>query len=117
MGKEHSAYGRANHPFMTGSGGWAYFAATRYILGIRPQMDELVIDPCIPRAWKGFLAVRKWRGATYRITVENPHGVSRGVCRLYVDGCRAGRVPVFEPGTEHTVRAVMGSPEESGQEN
>jgi len=33
MGKDHTAYGRARHPFMTGSGGWAYFSATRYMLG------------------------------------------------------------------------------------
>ena len=26
-GKEHSRFGQAHHPFMTGSGGWAYFSA------------------------------------------------------------------------------------------
>ncbi|MDR1029686.1 MAG: N,N'-diacetylchitobiose phosphorylase, partial [Treponema sp.] len=36
MGPDHTAFGRARHPFMTGSAGWSYFAATRYILGIRP---------------------------------------------------------------------------------
>ena len=44
MGRDHSAYGRARHPWLTGSAGWAYFAATHYILGIRPDYDGLVID-------------------------------------------------------------------------
>ena len=48
MGKDHSAHGRARHPFMTGSGGWAYFSATRYILGMRPGFETLEIDPCVP---------------------------------------------------------------------
>ena len=70
-GKDHTAYGRARHPFMTGSGGWSYFSATRYMLGIRPDYDCLIIDPCIPTDWEGFEVTRRWRGATYHIKVEN----------------------------------------------
>lgn len=79
MGKDHTAFGRARHPFMTGSGGWAYFAATRWLLGVRPDFDGLWIDPCIPSAWKGFSVVRRWRGTEYRITVPNPDGRQKGV--------------------------------------
>ncbi len=109
MGKDHTAYGRARHPFMTGSGGWAYFSATRYMLGIRPQFDELLIDPCIPADWEGFTAVRKWRGAVYHIKVRNPEHVMKGVKELYVDGARAERVSAFAPGEEHDVLVIMGS--------
>lgn len=109
MGREHTAFGRARHPFMTGSGGWAYFSATRFMLGIRPQMDELLIDPCIPKDWEGFKAVRKWRGAVYRIRVKNPEKVSKGVRELYVDGERAQKVPVFAPGSDHEITVVMGA--------
>ncbi|MDR2750245.1 MAG: N,N'-diacetylchitobiose phosphorylase, partial [Clostridiales bacterium] len=108
MGKDHTAFGRANHPFMTGSGGWAYFAATHYILGIKPGYSELEIDPCIPPSWESFEASRKWRGATYNIKVENPKRVSKGVKELYVDGNKAESVPVFQDGTIHTVLAVLG---------
>ena len=75
VGRDHTAFGRARHPFMTGSGGWAYFSATRYMLGIRPDFEHLTIDPCIPADWKEFSAVRRWRGAEYKIHVENPDGV------------------------------------------
>lgn len=109
MGKDHTAYGRARHPFMTGSGGWAYFSATRYMLGIRPQFDELLIDPCIPADWEGFTAVRAWRGAVYHIEVRNPEHVMKGVKELYVDGARAERVSAFAPGEEHDVLVIMGS--------
>ena len=47
-GRDHKKFGEAHHPFMTGSGGWSYVAATRYILGIRPEFDGLVIDPASP---------------------------------------------------------------------
>lgn len=108
MGRDHTAFGRARHPFMTGSGGWAYFSATRYILGIRPQLDELLIDPCIPAEWDGFTATREWRGAVYHIEVRNPDHVMKGVRSLQLDGALADYIPPCAAGTEHTVVVVMG---------
>ncbi len=107
MGKDHTAFGRARHPFMTGSSGWAYYAATRYMLGIRPGFDGLTVDPCIPAEWDGFEAVRKWRGAEYRIRVENPEHVEKGVRRITVDGKVAETIPAFTEGI-HTVEILMG---------
>ncbi len=107
-GKDHSAFGRARHPFMTGSGGWAYFAATRYILGIRPDYDSLTIDPCIPADWKEFRATRIFRGAKYNIRVNNPDGVMKGVCEIRVDGQPADKIPVMPAGSEHTVDVILG---------
>lgn len=108
VGRDHTAFGRARHPFMTGSGGWAYFSATRYMLGIRPDFEHLTIDPCIPADWKEFSAVRRWRGAEYDIHVENPDGVMKGVRELYLDGEKVDRIPVMAQGCRHDVRVVMG---------
>lgn len=108
VGKDHSAYGRARHPFMTGSGGWSYFAATRYMLGIRPEYESLTIDPCIPAEWKEFRAVRVWRGATYEIQVTNPDGVMKGVKEIRVDGQLTDRISPKKAGSRHTVQVIMG---------
>lgn len=109
MGKDHTAHGRARHPWLTGSGGWAYFAATHWMLGVRPGYDGLVIDPCIPPDWPGFEIVRKWRGATYRISVKNPARVQKGVKSVLIDG-RAASLPlaVQPAGTTHDVVVTMG---------
>jgi N,N'-diacetylchitobiose phosphorylase len=115
MGPDHSAFGRARHPFMTGSAGWSYFAATRFILGIRPDYDALRLDPCIPPAWKGFTARRVWRDAVYEITVENPSGVSKGIAALFLNGvgvpvAGAGSgIPAQPAGSVTHVRVVMGT--------
>ncbi len=107
MGKDHSAFGRARHPFMTGSSGWAYYAATRYMLGIRPEFDGLTVDPCIPAEWDGFRAVRHFRGGIYEIEVSNPEHVEKGVAGLRVDGTETDTIPVFSSGV-HRVQVVMG---------
>lgn len=109
MGKDHTAHGRARHPFMTGSGGWAYFAATRYLLGVRPDFDGLIIDPCIPSYWKSFEVTRIWRDAVYEISVENPSGVCKGVKTLLLGGREVqGKIPRQPKGSHNQIRVIMG---------
>ena len=77
------------------------------MLGIRPGFDTLTVDPCIPADWDGFEAVRRWRGAEYRITVRNPGHVEKGVRSIRVDGVEVADIPAFESGT-HQVEIEMG---------
>lgn len=107
-GVDHTTYGKARHPFMTGTGGWAYFSATRYILGVRPQIDYLEIDPCVPADWSSFYVTRVWRDARYNINVENPDGVMKGVKEIYVNGEKTDKIPVMGKDTVTDVRVVMG---------
>lgn len=108
VGKDHTAYGRAKHPFMTGTGGWAYFSATHYMLGIWPDFDTLNINPCIPKDWDGFEVQREFRKAKYEIKIENPKHVSKGVEKIFLNGNEVDHIPVQEAGTSCKVRVVMG---------
>ena len=108
VGKDHSAFGRARHPFMTGSSGWAYYAATQYLLGVRPDFDGLRVDPCVPADWKEFSVSRKWRGAEYIIHVTNPKGVEKGVASLTADGKPVELLPVLPAGSVCRAEVIMG---------
>lgn len=116
MGKDHTAYGRARHPWLTGSGGWNYTAVTKYILGIRPSYDGLIIDPCIPPDWKEFEVQRQWRGATYRIKVMNPDGVEKGVGSLTLNGQPVQNIiPIQQSGSTNEIEVLMGKMEQSSE--
>jgi len=109
MGKDHTAYGRARHPWLTGSGGWNYTAVTRWILGVRLAFDGMVIDPCVPSDWKHFDVKRQWRGATYDITIENPGGVQKGVRSVTLNGeLTAMPIAAQKPGSVNQVVVTMG---------
>lgn len=108
VGKDHTAFGRARHPFMTGSGGWSYFSATRYMLGIRPDFETLNINPCIPSDWKEFSVTRKWRGATYNIKVLNPDSVMKGVKTIKLNGEEVDAINVQPKGSINEVEVVLG---------
>lgn len=107
-GPDHTQFGEAHHPFMTGSGGWSYFAVTHSILGVQPDFDKLLIEPCIPKEWDGFSVVRRWRDGVYNIKVENPSHVNKGVAELYVNGQKVDVIKPIAPGEQAEVRVVMG---------
>ncbi len=79
-------YGASRVPWLTGAASWAYYAATQYILGIRPDYKGLYIDPCIPASWKEFAVVRRFRNKTLNIKVTNPSGVQKGIKRITLNG-------------------------------
>ncbi|ENQ8060096.1 N,N'-diacetylchitobiose phosphorylase [Vibrio parahaemolyticus] len=110
MGRDHKDHGRANHPWLTGTSGWAYFAVTNFILGVRTGFDGLTIDPCIPTNWPGFEVTRQWLGATYNIKVVNPDSVSKGVKSITLNGeaITGASVPVQAEGSVNEVIVTLG---------
>ena len=110
-GRDHEWYGKAQNPWLTGTAGWMYTAATKYILGIRLSLDGLIVDPAIPKAWDGFEVRREWRGAVYNIEVRNPDHVSKGVASITVDGTAVDAtqpIPVQPDGAEVSVVVTLG---------
>ena len=109
-GKDAPNFGEAKNSWLTGTAAWTFLDVSQYILGIRPDYDGLVIDPCIPSTLSGFTAKRDFRGVTYHIQVKNPNGVQKGVKVLTVDGAIAdGNMIPFDPSKkEVTVEVIMG---------
>ena len=109
-GKDAFKPGEAKNSWLTGTASWNFYAVSQYMLGIRPEYDGLLIDPCIPTDWKVFKATRKFRGATYQIEVVNPNGKSTGISEVTVDGLphKSNLIPVFGDGKEHKVKAILG---------
>ncbi|MBK7317473.1 glycosyl transferase [Candidatus Villigracilis affinis] len=109
-GKDAATHGEAKNSWLTGTAAWNYAAITQSILGIRPTLDGLEISPVIPASWDGFSAIRKYRGVTYNITVENPMHVCKGVASVTVNGRQvSGSVIRTQDGEkEVNVKVVMG---------
>ena len=115
-GPESPFFGRGGWTWYSGSAAWLFKAGLEWILGVRPEFEGLVIDPCIPARWKRYRVRRLFRGATYTILVENPDGVETGIRTVEVDGNADGivllkrgcRIAVLPAGTEHLIRVTMG---------
>lgn len=101
-------HGQAKNSWLTGTAAWSYVAVTQYILGIRPDFDGLIVDPCLPKEIKEVRVVRKFRGAEYHIYIIN-NKRSRGY-RLVVDGkeVQGRRIPPAKIGERVEVYCETG---------
>jgi cyclic beta-1,2-glucan synthetase len=104
--------GRGGWTWYTGSAGWMYRAGLEWILGLRRNGDTLLLDPCLPTGWPQ-IEMRVRHGAShYLVTVDNPHGVNRGVVGAELDGMalaeRPVRVNLVDDGADHLVHVTLG---------
>jgi len=102
-------FGQSRNPWLTGTATWSYIAATQHILGIRPVVEGLLIDPCVPRSWKKFQVRRRFRGKWVDITVLNAQGHSKGVRSFTLNNqaYQGNIVPADKLLPENTVTAFL----------
>ena len=110
LGDEHPQFGLGRNSWLSGTASWAYQAATKYILGIRPGLDGLIIDPCIPDTWPEYSMKRTVRNVTYNIKVLNPDGVSKGIKKITVNGAEmeGNKIPYEKEKEAVNVLVIMG---------
>ncbi len=85
-GKESYKPGEARNSWLTGTAAWNFVAVTQAILGVKPQFDGLMIDPCLPAHLKDVKIRRLFRGNTYEIRIRNLCGGEKGKVEVSVDG-------------------------------
>jgi len=90
-GRYSRMFGKARLPWLSGTASWSYYAATHYLVGVRPEYDGVTIDPCVPKTWKEFSVTRRFRGKMLVISVTNAAGVEKGVKSITVNGKAVNR--------------------------
>jgi cyclic beta-1,2-glucan synthetase len=110
--------GRGGWTWYTGSAGWLYRVTLEWLLGFRLQGSNLLLDPCIPRLWRGFEIAFRYRSSRYEIAVENPLGVCNGVIAIKLDGQmiapgKTPLIPLVDDGGVHKLQIVLGGMREN----
>jgi cellobiose phosphorylase len=102
--------GTGGWTWYTGSSGWMYRLGLEAILGITCVGKALSINPCIPRNWPGFKVDYRFGSTHYKISVENPEGINRGIRQVLLDGnsITGSLVPLVEDGQVHELHVLMG---------
>lgn len=109
-GKDAATPGEAKNSWLTGCAAWTFLTVSQGFCGIQPDYTGLRLDPCLPRQWPEIKVTRRFRGATYQITVKNPFGNSKGIANLTVNGqlLSGNLIPLAEAGSTVVVEAVLG---------
>ncbi len=108
-GKDAFRPGEAKNSWLTGTAAWNFYTISQYILGIRPDYDGLVIEPCIPPEWEQYRVTRRFRGATYQITVNNPEKRMKGVKAITLNGepINGNLIPLLPAGSVGEVEVIL----------
>ncbi|NMM94936.1 GH36-type glycosyl hydrolase domain-containing protein [Bifidobacterium oedipodis] len=80
-GPEAPTPGEGKNSWLTGTAAWTFVNVSQYLLGVRPTLDGLAIEPHLPGEYTQLTVTRVWRGVTYRITLQRT-----GERTLIVDG-------------------------------
>jgi cellobiose phosphorylase len=78
--------GEGSHAWATGTAAWTLLNVWEHMLGVRPTVDGLRIDPCLPSDWTEASMTRNFRGATYEISINKPKGICRGQVAIELNG-------------------------------
>ena len=85
-GKESYKPGEARNSWLTGTAAYNFYAASQAILGVKPQFNGLMIDPCLPAHLRNVTVRREFRGREFVITIHNNSGGEKRKVSLVVDG-------------------------------
>lgn len=107
--KDSPFEGRAHVHWLTGTASTVMVGCVEGILGIKPQVNGLIIDPSIPTAWDGFTMVKTFRGKKLNVTVENRSHSQHGVKEVQVNGVVAkdNFIDVADLRAENDILIVM----------
>ena len=113
LGKANEKFGWGCVSQVTGTAAWMDVVATQYILGIRPTLKGLLIDPSIPASWDEYSVERIYRGHKLTIHVKNPDHVQHGVKEMkingqYINGCACVTEEMLSGCHESQIEIVMG---------
>ena len=107
-GKDAARPGEGKNSWLTGTAAWMWYTVSQFILGIKPDYDGILIDPCLPASAKEYTVTRRFRDGEYEIVVKNPDGVNKGVKSILVDGQLLKNNIVPATSGHHKVEVIMG---------
>jgi cellobiose phosphorylase len=86
-GRSSKEYGLARNSWLTGTASWSFVALSQGILGIKPTLNGLQIDPCLPKEFDKVSITRIYRGCKYNIAITNKaNGTKRFVNDVEING-------------------------------
>ena len=69
-GRDAARPGEGKNSWLTGTAAWTWKCVSEFILGVKPQYDGLLIEPCLPLRYGTYTLHRRFRDAVYEIHVR-----------------------------------------------
>jgi cellobiose phosphorylase len=104
--------GRGGWTWYTGSAGWMYRLIVESLLGLRLEVDELHLAPCLPAHWDELKIHYRYRETVYHIAIVQiraDESGKRSEAQVTLDGIEmeGQAIPLVDDHQEHTVEVSI----------
>lgn len=90
--------GKPGQSWRTASGQWLLYSLVRFVYGMQPEFDGLLLRPCLPPSWKDCSITKQFRGCRYEIHfTQKDEGACNRIERLTVNGAEADPALPIKP--------------------
>ncbi len=97
--------GRGGWTWYTGSAGWMYRLIAESLLGLRLEVNQLRLDPCLPAAWGSYKLHYRYRETVYHIEIVQ----GAELAGITIDGelHEGDAIPLVDDHREHAVEVRL----------
>ena len=79
--------GKPGQSWRTATGQWLLYSTVRFVYGLQPEFEGLLLKPCLPPSWKDCSISKKFRGCTYNVHyVQKGEGACNTIESVTVNG-------------------------------
>lgn len=88
--------GKPGQSWRTATGQWLLYSIVRFIYGLQPEFDGLLLKPCLPPTWKDCYITKNFHGCQYNIHyMQKGEGACNNIVSILVNGCAVdGNKPI-----------------------
>lgn len=100
--------GRGGWTWYTGSAGWMYRLILESLLGLRLEVNQLHVAPCLPAHWDKFKVHYRFRETVYHLVIVQTWG-SAQLIRVFADGVEGKNqvIALVDDRREHVVEVQV----------
>jgi len=99
-------YGTPGQSWRTATTQWVVKALINFVFGLKPCMEGLRIDPCLPPEWTECSITKKFRGCNYLVKYVRKN--LGGAPEISANGqLLKGNLLPFKPGESYTVEVII----------
>ena len=85
-GRASEHHGRSHVHWLTGTASTMMVGCVEGILGLRPDLDGILLSPSVPKCWARLEIEKDFRGKHLHILIENPNKQETGCEKLILNG-------------------------------
>lgn len=91
--------GKPGQSWRTATGQWLMYSIVRFIYGLQPEFEGLLLKPCLPPSWRECSITKQFRGCQYNIHyIQSEEGGCNHISSVVVNGCTVDATRPIKPG-------------------